>query len=99
MNEFKQFQTEDRRLMILRLLAEIPGYTANEYVLRAALGDYGHAVSADRLRSDLAWLAEQELLRLETPAGLTVAHLLPRGEDVGAGRAHMPGIARPRPGA
>lgn len=99
MNAFTQFQTEDRRLMILRLLAEIPGYAANEYVLRAALGDYGHAVSADRLRGDLAWLTEQELLRLETPAGLTVAHLLPRGQDVGAGHAQAPGVARPRPGA
>ncbi len=89
---------EDRRLVILKLLAQTPQYSINEYVLRTALGTFGHAVSQDRLRADLAWLAEQELLKVETIATLQVATLSQRGLDVAEGRATVPGVKRPIPG-
>lgn len=94
---FDKFQTEDRRLMILRLLAELPGYSANEYVLRAALEDYGHAVSGDRIAGDLAWLTEQGLATTREIASVVIATLTPRGLDVAHGRAVVPGVRRPGP--
>jgi len=88
---------EDRRLSILRLLAESNDYKANEYLLQSALDGVGHAVSGDRLRADLAWLAEQGLVELGTVADVKVPKLTQRGLDVAQGRASHPGVKRPRP--
>lgn len=88
----------DRRLVILRLLAKSEGYSANEHLLRTAAGTYGHKVSSDALRTDLAWLQEQGLLLLEQIADITVATLTARGNDVQAGLAHVPGVKRPEAG-
>lgn len=94
---YDDFLTEDRRLTILKLLAESNGYELNEYTLQSALDQFGHAVSGDRLRADLAWLAEQDLLRITTPGDIQVARATARGLDVAAGRAHVPGVKKPRP--
>lgn len=96
---FSEFARERRRLSALQLLAEAPGYSHNDGVLRAGLAAVGHAVSADALRGDLAWLAEQGLVAVEEVGEVRVARLTERGEDVAAGRAGCPGVARPRPGA
>lgn len=97
MTAFKDYLAEDRRLTILKLLTEANGYELNEYTLQSALEQFGHSVSADRLNADLAWLAEQDLIRLASPAGIQVAHAVTRGLDVAAGRATVPGVKRPRP--
>lgn len=96
---FATLLSEDRRLVILRLLAAAPEYTANAFVLRPGLEAVGHAVSADQLSTELAWLSEQALVNLDAVAGVTVAHLTPRGADVASGRAAQPGVKRPEPGA
>lgn len=88
----------DRRLMILRLLAEAPDYRANAWLLQSALAAVGHAVGVDRLRTELAWLEEQGLVALEQVGGVTLARLTARGGDVAAGRAIVPGVRRPAPG-
>ena len=88
----------DRRLAILQALEEDPDYSHNEMVLRAALGTLGHNLSHDLLRSELAWLAEQGLITITTVADVQVARLTARGEDVGLGHAHVPGVRRPGPG-
>lgn len=95
---YQELMTEDRRLVMLRLLAESEGYTVNEYVMAAALPGLGHAVSADRVRTDLGWLAEQGLVSVESPAGVRLARLTPRGADVAAGRGRVEGVKRPMPG-
>lgn len=100
---FAQLLSEDRRLVILRLLSAAPEYTANAFVLRPGLEAVGHAMSTDQLATELAWLAEQGLVELEavagvTMAGVTVARLTQRGADVAAGRAVTPGVKRPEPG-
>lgn len=103
---FSRLVDEDRRLVILRLLAEDPDYTINDSLLTKMLPGFGHGVSADRLRGDLHWLAEQGLLALDCiprPSApdaslLYVARLLERGDDVAHGRAAASGVARPRPG-
>lgn len=95
---YAKLVSEDRRLVILRLLDESQGYTANEYLLTEALGGFGHAVSHDRVRSDLDWLAEQELVHVTDPGQVYVASLTGRGRDVAQGRARVNGVKRPAPG-
>lgn len=95
---FDKLLTEDRRLVVLRLLFATPGYAANAYVLREGLAASGHAVSLDRVQSDLAWLAEQALVSVERAEDMTVARLTPRGADAAAGLAVVPGVKRPEPG-
>lgn len=97
MSPFPDFVRERRRLDILDLLAEAPGYSHNDAVLRSALAAVGHAVSADALRAELAWLAEQGLVEVSAVGEVRVARLRERGDDVAAGRAECPGVARPRP--
>lgn len=87
----------DQRLSLLQALAEDPDYSHNEHVLAALLQSLGHGVSRDQLRTELSWLAEQGLIKLDQ-AELYVARLTARGEDVAQGRSRVPGVARPRPG-
>lgn len=89
---------EDRRLTILRLLADSNEYRAHEYLLQQALERFAHAVSGDRLRADLAWLAEAGLVELDVVADVQVPRLTQRGLDVAQGRTQHPGVRRPRPG-
>lgn len=87
---------EDQRLVILRTLLEMNGYQANESILQMVLDKYGHNISRDLVVSHMNWLQEQGLLTLETVAGIQVATLSGRGEDVAVGRATVPGVKRPR---
>ncbi len=96
---YSQIVAENIRLTVLLSLEEDPGYSHNEQVLRMMLAAVGHDVSHDRLRAELCWLEEQGLVRLSGVSGLTIAKLTNRGEDVALGRAHIPGVARPGPGA
>lgn len=94
---FEAHQTEDRRLVLLRVLADSTGYQTNEFLLESMLDEMGHTVSNDRLRSDLAWLTEQQLITQQAVGGVTIAKLTARGFDVARGRAQVPGVKRPRP--
>lgn len=94
----EQAFTEDRRLVILRLLLESGGYTANEYMIKTMLPQLGHHVSSDRVQTDLAWLQEQQLLHVSDVAGVCIATLTDRGQDVANGAATVPGVKRPRAG-
>lgn len=87
----------DRRLVILKLLENSAGYTVNEYLIYTALPGFGHDVSMDRVRTDLAWLEEQGLLTLDIPGDVHMARLTQRGVDVAAGRARVDGVKRPGP--
>lgn len=90
--------TEDRRLSLLLVLKETPGYSANAFLLREAVASiYGHAASLDQVRTDLAWLNEQALVGTRTTADVTIATLTARGIDVAAGLATVPGVKRPMP--
>lgn len=86
---------EDQRLVILRTLAEMNGYQANESILQTVLDSYGHNISRDLVVSHLRFLAEQGLVSLEDISGITVATLKRRGEDVASGRASVAGVKRP----
>lgn len=91
--------TEDRRLVILRLLNEQPDYSLNSSLMQSALFQFGHSVSRDVVRSDFAWLAEQQLLTVDQLSNeLYLAKINNRGVDVAVGLAIVPGIKRPGPG-
>ena len=88
---------EDQRLVLLRVLADQVQYMANSSVLTMALNHWGHALSRDQVKTELRWLEEQGLLAIEELAGdaVLLARLTERGVDVAAGRAVVPGVARP----
>lgn len=90
--------SQDRRLSVLLVLNESPGYSCNVFLLQTAVSDiYGHTASLDQLRTDLAWLAEQGLVTTKTHGDVVVATMLARGVDVAAGRTTVPGVKRPLP--
>lgn len=95
--KFDQFQTEDRRLVILKGLEAAAQYRANVLLLGRYCDAVGHVVSADRIDADVAWLAEQGLVERETTGPIAVAKLTQRGLDVANGRAVVPGVQRPQP--
>lgn len=96
---FADVLTADRRLTLLRGLEAATGYRAAQFLLRRYCEQFGHSVSQDQIRTDLAWLREQGLLKLEEPDGVFVATMTERGLDVARGLASVPGVARPQPGA
>ena len=95
MTNFAKFLAEDRRLVILRVLAELPGYRTNSFLLHTLLCKFGHEPSADQVKTDLTWLREQDLVAVDDVEGVYVATLTTRGADVAAGRAVVPGVKRP----
>jgi hypothetical protein len=99
MSNWSEHVLQDRRLVVLRLLTTQEGYTTNDSVLQVGLERMGHIVSRDRVQSDLAWLAEQDLIELEVVhEKVHVARVTQRGIDVSQGRTTHPGVKRPSPG-
>jgi hypothetical protein len=97
---YPDFETEGRRLVILRILSRRNQFTTNEYSLNDELrGAYAHNVSRDKLHGDLAWLEEQGLVITQTPRIGWIVTLTSRGADCAEGLANVPGVAKPRPGA
>ena len=95
---FQTTLTEDRRLSLLLVLEQTPGYSANAFLLRDAISQiYGHNASLDQVRSDIAWLTEQALVTSRTVGEITLATLTARGVDAATGRAHVPGVKKPMP--
>lgn len=91
--------TKNRRLAILRFLAEDADYSHNTSVLQSALAQIGHGVPRDVVEADAAWLDEQELATIDRVDGLpvTVLRITARGLDVARGLAVHPGVDRPLP--
>jgi len=92
---YRERITEARRLEVLQLLAETPGYEAGETLIFRAMTV---GTSADQLVSDLAWLDEQGLVSLSDVSGVRLAKITQRGLDVAHGLSRVPGVARPLPG-
>ena len=94
---YAELCTEDRRLVILRFLAEEPDYRLNTCLLQAALESVGHRASRDLVNADAAWLRELDLVCHEAAGEVLVLKLTARGLDVVQGRAVVPGVKRPGP--
>lgn len=97
MSKYADFLSADRRLVILRILHEMPTYRANSSVLHSVLDQWGHEPSRDQVKGELRWLQEQGLVTIEDVAGgaVLLARLTERGVDVQAGRARVDGVKRP----
>lgn len=95
MNEFQKFLREDQRLVILRVLANMPSYTANSSVLHGGLTQVGHNPSRDQVKTEIRWLEEQGLVTVEEVFDLLVARITERGNDVAAARITVPGVKKP----
>lgn len=99
MADLEQFESEQRRLEILRLLAADDDYTLNEDILNRCLGDLGLRTSSARLHSDLRHLECHGAVKIEVKGqDLYVATVTPFGVEVSQGRERAPGIAKPKPG-
>ncbi len=85
--------THARRLRILQLLAESPGYEASQELLYQALEN----ASMTAVSSDLSWLTECGLTTRRAISELALARLTTRGMDVAHGRERVDGVARPTP--
>ena len=59
---FQEKVREDRRLVILRFLAEEPDYRMNTSLLRDALEIMCHRFIRDQVPTDGAWLEENPLI-------------------------------------
>ena len=94
MTDYRERHAAMMRRMLLEALEKEPGYTAPDLLLQAALEAHAMVASLDRVRTELTWLAEQNLV--EHVMGATV--LTSRGLDVALGRADVPGIQRRPPG-
>lgn len=95
MSKFAQYLREDQRLVILRVLADMPSYRANSSVLYNVLDQYGHSPSRDQVKTEMHWLAEQDLVTIDDISDLLIATLTSRGADVARGRITVPGVKRP----
>lgn len=92
---FEDYLLQDMRLVMLRVLSEMPAYRSNSSVLYNVLGQYGHSPSRDQVKTECHWLAEQRLVTLQDLGTVLVVTLAERGADVAAGRARVPGVNRP----
>lgn len=90
-------QQEQRRLAILQLLQQEPGYRLNDYLLKDLLTQLGQATPLSLVRTELAWLEQNGQLTTQELPGCTVALLVEAGADTAIGVSYVPGIARPRP--
>lgn len=93
---YADFLRKDMRLVLLRILLEMPGYRANSSVLATMLHQLGHAPTRDQVKTELRWLAEQGLITLDEVVSVLVCTLAERGQDVAEGRAVVDGVAKPR---
>lgn len=98
MKDYREYLIEEVRLVVLRTLAEAPGYRSNSSMLQMILEQFGLSVSRDQLHTELAWLQEQGLVSAESIKTVQISTLTTRGLDVAAGKAHVPGVKRPGPG-
>ncbi len=91
---------KDRRLVILRLLSEVPNYSLSASMLTKAVRSMRHAVYDDTIAADLVMLEQHGLLtREEEPHNgktLVFATLTRFGLEVANGRPH-PMVDQPSP--
>ena len=93
---YADFLRKDTRLVLLRILVEMPGYRANSSVLSNMLHQLGHSPTRDQVKTELRWLEEQGLIALEEVSSVLVCTLKERGQDVAEGRSVVDGVAKPR---
>lgn len=88
---------QDARLVILRVISEMPSERANSSVLCSILDEkYGHTFTRAEVKTELRWLEERELVEIEEAGSVLLATLRERGAQVVRGRVTVEGVKRPR---
>lgn len=95
--KFRQFAAQDRRLTILLMLMNSPGYAASQYLLHSALPQFGHNVGMDELYADIEFMESVQLLEKNVVENVWLIRLTTRGVDVAQGRTEQGGVKRPLP--
>lgn len=96
MNTLGNIFAEQQRILILQLLNEDSDCCLNEQMLQKGLLMFGHNVSLDKVKTEVAWLKEQGCVTTEVVGpSVILVKLTERGLDVVNQRAVIPGIDRP----
>lgn len=94
---YTDYVTQDRRLVILRILRGLESRRANHFVLRAALAEHGYRELPETVYNDLRWLASQGLtFNEELAGGMLLALVTPLGEQTADGLVRVKGVAVPQ---
>lgn len=89
---------EERRLVILTVLKDMPEHRLNLGMLYNELDALAVPCTLVDLRADAEWLASQRLVeRAEVLPGVTVLTLTADGGEVARGKRVYPGVMRPGP--
>lgn len=91
--------SQEQRLVMLQALATDGDYRINDLMLYTWLEQVALEISMDKLRTQMRWLEEQELVTIEQMGSMLIATLTERGLDIAKGRARVDGVARPAPGS
>jgi hypothetical protein len=91
----RQLEREHLRLVVLRLLSEAMGRTANTALLTDAVGLYGLAATRDQVETEVAWLEDQYLVVRAATGRVIRVTASDDGLDVAAGRRVVSGIRVP----
>ncbi|RXS99018.1 ArsR family transcriptional regulator [Acinetobacter junii] len=93
---FENHLKEEMRLVLLRLLNELPSYRGNSSTLHSGLEHWGLSFSRDQVKTELYWLKEQGCIEIELDnPDVVVVKLIERGQDVVKNRTRISGIKRP----
>lgn len=96
MNKLVNILAEQQRILILQMLNEDSDCRLNEQMLQKGLGMFGHNVSLDKVKTEVAWLEEQGCVTTDTVSpSVILVTLTDRGMDVVNQRTVIPGIDRP----
>ena len=96
---YAEFLKEDQRLVLLRILYEMPRYSSTSSIIYSELDHYGHAISRDQVKKHMSCLSQQDLIKTETIGNVIVGRLTDFGADVATGKVVVSGVKRPSAGA
>jgi hypothetical protein len=96
---FADTLTEHRRLIILRALEDPKiGPTCNDSILQSICNEFGCRTSRDQVKTAVAWLEEQGLVKFKEQGTAYVVTITGRGMEAATGLLTVPGVKRPSPG-
>lgn len=96
--EFQARLAEDRRLVILRFLAEEADGRMAASVMQDALELMAHRVPRAQVMVDAGYLEARGLLLVEYVGTVPIFRVTARGVEVARGLVTVPGVKRPRLG-
>ena len=92
-----QLLSADARLIILRELADQPGYSLNDQMLQAVLATFGINRANAWVREELRWLGDVGAITLREAGSVKIATLTDKGRDHVEYRIVIEGVKRPSP--